>query len=221
VDAPVLDRPPRWAEWLLRAILAPRHRDTIPGDLLEEYREVIAPARGRFRANLWYLRQVMSLVSGLTMGLVIGLVFSVWNLVVTILVPLLDDGPLALAGFYGPMFCLWGLAGWLAAKRTGHLANAVKAGAAVAFATFLVFDASVILRVNVFLDVLRYRADWRNMVANFPASGFESFRTYVNYVYITASPFKIFVATVIGTGCGLIGGLVASLAPQGRRRIQA
>jgi hypothetical protein len=221
MDAPSFDRPPRWAEWLLGVMLKPRDRDTISGDLLEEYREVIVPTRGRTRANLWYLRQALSLVNGLRLGLAIGLVFSVWNLVVTILEPLLQDSPVALLGFYGPMFVMWGLAGWMAGRRTGHLAEAVKAGATVALVTFIVFDAGVILRINLLLDVIKHRDDWRNLVANFPASGFDSFRTYVNYVYITASPFKIFVATVIGTGCGLIGGLAASLAPQGRRRIQA
>jgi hypothetical protein len=221
VNGPVVDRPPRWAEWLLRAMLEPRDRDTISGDLLEEYREVIVPRRGRLRANLWYVRQALSLVNGVTLGLALGLVFSVWNLVVTSLMPLVDDSPLALAGFYGPMFQMWGLAGWMAARRTGHLAAAVKTGATVAFVTFVVFDAALILRVNLFLEIIKHRDDWQNMVASFPASGFASFRGYVNYVYITGSPLTILIGTVIGTGCGLIGGLVAALAPQRGRRIQA
>src|SRR5262245_27194604 len=139
MNAPVVDRPPRWAEWLLRAMLTARDRDTIPGDLLEEYREVILPARGRFRATLWYLRQVLSLVNGLTLGLTIGVVFGIWNLVATILLPLLEDSRLALVGFYGPMLFLWGLAGLIAGKRTGHVADAVKTGAIVACVTFVVF----------------------------------------------------------------------------------
>ena len=55
--------PPAWAEAVLRALVGPRNRDTITGDLLEEYREVIAPARSRFGARTWYLRQVVSFVS--------------------------------------------------------------------------------------------------------------------------------------------------------------
>jgi hypothetical protein len=220
MDAPSIDRPPRWAEWLLEAILPPRDRDTIPGDLLEEYREVIVPTRGRARANRWYLRQVLSLVNGLTLGLAIGAVFSVWNLVGTILTPLLEDSPRALAGFYGPMFALWGLAGWLAGRRTGHVVQAVKAGVTVALVTSVVFNVAMLLRVNLFLDVIKYRDDWQNMVANFAGSGFESFRTYANYVYITGAPSKILVGVVIGTLCGFIGGVVATLNPQRRRRIQ-
>ena len=53
--------PPRWAERLLRVLLAPANRDTITGDLLEEYRDAIEPTRGAVRARLWYLRQVLSL----------------------------------------------------------------------------------------------------------------------------------------------------------------
>jgi hypothetical protein len=51
-------KPPRWAESLLIGLLKPRDRETIPGDLLEEYREERLPLMGRVRANLWYLRQV-------------------------------------------------------------------------------------------------------------------------------------------------------------------
>jgi len=56
-------RPPRWAEYLLIHMLKPRDRESIPGDLFEEYWEERAPALGRARANLWYYRQVLSLAS--------------------------------------------------------------------------------------------------------------------------------------------------------------
>jgi hypothetical protein len=56
-----LDRPttlpPQWAESLLRMLLKPRDRDSVSGDLLEEYRESIVPALGS-RADRWYIRQV-------------------------------------------------------------------------------------------------------------------------------------------------------------------
>jgi len=50
-------RPPRWAEAILRVLLKPHDRETVSGDLLEEYRDTIVPARGR-AADLWYIRQV-------------------------------------------------------------------------------------------------------------------------------------------------------------------
>lgn len=58
-----LPNPPRWAEILLRGLLAPRDREAVAGDLLEEYREVVVPSRGRIGARLWYLHQVLSLLT--------------------------------------------------------------------------------------------------------------------------------------------------------------
>jgi hypothetical protein len=57
------DSPPHWAESLLIRLLKPRDRDSIPGDLLEEYREERLPATGRVCADFWYIRQVFSLAS--------------------------------------------------------------------------------------------------------------------------------------------------------------
>ena len=57
------NHPPRWAQSFLRAILDPRDRETVSGDLLEEYVEARLPAFGVVRANLWYVRQVVSLIT--------------------------------------------------------------------------------------------------------------------------------------------------------------
>ena len=50
--------PPVLAEELLHALLHNDTRETVSGDLLEEYRESRVPAAGRLRADLWYWRQV-------------------------------------------------------------------------------------------------------------------------------------------------------------------
>ena len=55
--------PPVWAESVLRALLEPRNRDTVTGDLLEEYREVVVPERGSLGAKIWYIGQVASFVT--------------------------------------------------------------------------------------------------------------------------------------------------------------
>jgi len=52
-------RPPQWAESLLRLLLRPEDRESVSGDLLEEYRETRLPAIGR-AADAWYVRQVGS-----------------------------------------------------------------------------------------------------------------------------------------------------------------
>jgi hypothetical protein len=54
--------PPRWAEVLLERLLPDHTRETVAGDLREEYVDGMLPLRGRARARLWYVRQVVSFV---------------------------------------------------------------------------------------------------------------------------------------------------------------
>jgi hypothetical protein len=60
--------PPRWLESLLLTCLPARDRETISGDLLEEYREVQLPRLGPMRANIWYARQLLSFLVARTLG---------------------------------------------------------------------------------------------------------------------------------------------------------
>ena len=57
--------PPRWADDLLRLCLKPADRQSISGDLLEEYREVRRPTLGALCANAWYVTQMLCVVSRL------------------------------------------------------------------------------------------------------------------------------------------------------------
>jgi hypothetical protein len=50
--------PPAWAETILRAVLRRGDSASVSGDLLEEYRETVYPARGRHAADRWYVTQV-------------------------------------------------------------------------------------------------------------------------------------------------------------------
>lgn len=167
--------------------------------------------------SITYLQIIgrLARVDGVMLGLVLGAAFGLWNLVVTVWDPLLDDSPFALLMFYGPMFAIWGFAGYRASRRTGRLVDGIRVGATVAFVTFAVFTLAVIIRVNVFLDALAERPDWENLVRRFQASGFESLRTYANYTYMTGAPFKILVASTIGAATGLVGGCFGSFV--GRR----
>lgn len=54
----MMARPPELAEALLQLLLPVETRETTAGDLLEEYRDARLPALGRWRADLWYWRQV-------------------------------------------------------------------------------------------------------------------------------------------------------------------
>ena len=147
----------------------------------------------------------------LLLGIIVGMTFGAMNLLVTWLFPLADDTPGALLLFYGPMFVLWALAGFRATRRSGRFLSGVTTGMLVAFATFVVFDLMVILRVNLFLSEITGRADWRNMMWRFQASGFDSFRAFVNVDYIKGAPLKIGVASAIGAFMGVVGGIVGSV----------
>jgi hypothetical protein len=151
-------------------------------------------------------------------GAAVGVVFGTWNLIATWVDPLAEDSPAALLLFYGPMFAIWAVAGFRVQRHSGRLVDAAAAGAVVALATFVVFDVATIARVNLFLDSLTPRADWQNLAQRFEASGYQSFRTFVNSVYATGAPFKILVATVIGAVMGSLGGLVGSAAGAARPR---
>jgi hypothetical protein len=54
--------PPRWADAMLRALVRPADRESISGDLLEEYRAAKRPSLGAVRANIWYLGHVLSVL---------------------------------------------------------------------------------------------------------------------------------------------------------------
>jgi hypothetical protein len=151
-------------------------------------------------------------------GVLVGAGFGVWNLIATQLNPLSDDTPMALLAFYGPMFTIWGIAGFWASRRTRQLLDGIRVGATVAFVTFVVYVITQFVRVNLFLDTISQRSDWQNLMARFQDSGFESLRWYVNYVGLTGAPFKILVATIIGAVTGLVGGVFGSLRWRGAAR---
>jgi hypothetical protein len=140
-------------------------------------------------------------------GCATGLVLGSWNLLAFWLNPL-DDSVASMLIMYGPMFLSWTLAGFVAARRTGRLRGAVRAGTVFAFATFVVFWLANIVRVNVFLDSLREWPGWQQtVVLRYRNSGFESFRAFTNYEYLLDAPLKIAVPTVIGALLASFGGI--------------
>jgi hypothetical protein len=50
--------PPIWADTWLRLLLPARDRDTVSGDLMEEYRENVRPQKSQLAADAWYIGQV-------------------------------------------------------------------------------------------------------------------------------------------------------------------
>jgi hypothetical protein len=56
------ERPPHWADALLRLLVRRDDVETVSGDLLEEYRETVRPALGGRRADVWYVVQVLGFI---------------------------------------------------------------------------------------------------------------------------------------------------------------
>jgi len=57
-------QPPYLLDCVLLFLLSPRDRETVSGDLYEEFIDVKLPELGQFRAHLWYMGQVLSFVPG-------------------------------------------------------------------------------------------------------------------------------------------------------------
>lgn len=124
--------PPAWAELALRAFLNERDFDSVSGDLLEEYRENIYGARGRFRANVWYVTQVLGF--GWRHAGVWAVIFAVAFLARTAMdwhVPTADfQTRSAVSSFVGIVIFL--ITGFWAGSRSGSYISGVVVGVAVA-----------------------------------------------------------------------------------------
>jgi hypothetical protein len=124
--------PPRWAEGILRSLLAPKDRETFSGDLLEAYRDSVVPSRGALRADLWYVGQVANFVwrQQLAWAFVISTLF-VARTALDWLVPAADFAARAATSTYltASMFLL---AGAVASWRSRTIAGGIVASAAAA-----------------------------------------------------------------------------------------
>jgi hypothetical protein len=203
--------PPRWAEFLLQFVVRARDRETISGDLLEEYRESVLPAKGPLRAQFWYWGQVVSFVSPLIVGLAFGTALGVWNLVSTAVDPLSDDSAGVMLTFGAGLLGTWSLVAFLAGRRRRSFRDAVVAGVIVGAATITMFNLANDIRVNVFLDSIQHRDDWRNLMVRFHESEARSLRAFVNREYVTGTFIVTSLGAVAGGVSGLIGGAVSSL----------
>jgi hypothetical protein len=203
--------PPRWAEFLLQFVVRARDRETISGDLLEEYRESVLPAKGPFRAQLWYWGQVVSFVSPLIVGIAFGTALGVWNLVSTAVDPLSHDSAGVMLTFGAGLLGTWSLVAFLAGRRRRSFRDAVVAGVIVGAATITMFNLANYIRVNVFLDSIQHRDDWRNLMVRFHESEARSLRGFVNREYVTGTFIVTLLGAVAGGVSGLIGGAVSSM----------
>lgn len=129
--------PPRWAHALLESLVRPSDTESIPGDLLEEYREVKRPSLGRRRADAWYIKQAFSVLWHVVWPGVVAIALlrilsfplpGGWNpsLVPTPGVSLLDAVVFMWAGFYG-------------AQRSGRLSTGLVTATVTSLSGFTIF----------------------------------------------------------------------------------
>jgi hypothetical protein len=112
----------------------------------------------------------------------------------------------------------WTVAAVGVTRRGRRIVDAMIAGAILGVATILVFHAASILRVNVFLDVIQQRDDWRNLVARYHLSGFRDLRAYANYEYFTMTPMLMVVGALAGSVSGALAGTVNRVIGTSRAR---
>ena len=143
-------------------------------------------------------------------GLVLGTLLGAWILIDTAISPLAEDTPFALGAMFGLVFLALAVPGFAARRRGGRFSDALEAGATAGAITFALFLLLGILRVNLFLDTIRSRSDWQNLVADYARSDFQSLRGYANYVYAKQIVVIPVVGVVAGAISGSLGGLLAT-----------
>ena len=130
--------------------------------------------------------------SPLHFGLMVGLVLGLVNLALSWLYPLADDTPRRAAAVCWTDVSPVGVRVLqsLPWSRTA-VVRCFDWILTVAFATFLVSDVLILLRVNLFLNELTGRDDWQSASAAFgPAISGAAFGLFVNLDYLKQAPLK-------------------------------
>ena len=162
------------------------------------------------------MKQILSFANSVTFGLALGTLLGVWNLIDTSIRPLSEDTPLNVGGMFAVVLLLLSIPAIAVRRRGGHLIDAVRAGAIAGVIVFALFHFFAIVRVNLFLDVIRDRSDWQGLILNFQRSGFQSLRLYANYVYARQILLIPLLGAVGGILSGVIGGVLGNLGQHAR-----
>ena len=186
--------PPAWAEHVLRSLLKPEDRESVSGDLLEEFRETVVPSRGRVRANVWYVGQVAGFVwrrawlaSVLLTASVLGRAALDWWLS-----PTTEFYARATVSTWFAISIFTGI-GWWSAWRSRSVAAGALAGLATGIISAIVVDVVALVTLALWHDPHTMR-----MIA---ASG------GVEEIFLLP-PMHV----VPGTMCALVGGAFGKMA---------
>ena len=158
-------RPPRWVAALLPLLMRPDEAETVAGDLIEEYRDTVYPAVGRWRADLWLARQVAGFVwcVPLVWGLLVAL-FIAGRFIADTFAP---PASYAARSFFTTWssILLYLIAGAWAARRTGRVGS----GTLVALVAHAIgWTVNAAITGGIFLGVIRHEPE---MLSVFQATG--------------------------------------------------
>ena len=188
--------PPRWAEAALRLLLAPADRESVPGDLLEAYRDTIVPSRGPAAADRWYLQQVAGFAwRSLWVWIVLIAAADMWRISVDWFVPT-SDFKLRSAITTFTAVTLFSAAGFAAAWRARSIAAATLAGFVTSTATALLSVAGALLLLAIWHDP--------GTLAAIQGSGGLA-------EALTLPPMTVVAATILATMAGAAGRGLAAL----------
>lgn len=141
------EQPPRWADALLQAVLSAEARESVSGDLLEEYRDAILSTRGQRAADRWYVRQVAGYLWRSTkwwaLAFATAFVVRTW---LDAMVPTADYAPRSLVSTAFGIAVLASVSCWLSWR-----CRSIRAGIIAAVVTSLVAAVFSMLGTSVLL----------------------------------------------------------------------
>ena len=136
--------PPRVVRALVEMLVRPSDAESIPGDLLEEYREVRRPLLGRLRADMWYIKQVLSVLWRLMWRCAVAIaafrIFS-FPLVATDVNPSLVPSPGV--SVIDALILVW--TGYYGSRRTGRISTGIITAIATTFVSLATFCAYALI----------------------------------------------------------------------------
>jgi hypothetical protein len=167
---PAVADPPEWAQEVLLFLVREDRAENIAGDLLEEYRDVVLPARGRREATRWYVRQVAGFLWRLSrvFGVLVALQWignGVANAIVSpdnhqlrsALMPFAPVWVYLIASAYG---------GWRTQRMVGGALTAIAAhviGCTIAVAVGIVLHVTVISHDATMVHQFQATGDWQEL----------------------------------------------------------
>ena len=146
-------------------------------------------------------------------GLYMGAVAMPWIVLTQVIFPSnrSDDeaGGIILA-VYLCTFFYYGLAGFLATRKTFHIRDGVRTGALTALIGIGIIMATFLLVDNIFLATVSQQVD---KIRGFQMHHYTSMRAYINWSHLQATVFVLPIMGLIGAACGGVGAILVSRGP--------